>query len=141
MPYTIHLAAELPAPPAEIFDLYLDRKAHAAITGAPVQVAPRAGAKFSAFGGTLQGEILQLVSKRLIVQSWRSSNWIDGDIDSTLVLTLLPRGRGRTLVDLTQVNVPEQDFAGVSQGWELYYWAPWREYLARRGKKPRAAPG
>jgi hypothetical protein len=30
-----------------------------------------------------------------------------------------------------QVNVPEQDFAGVSQGWERYYWAPWREYLSR----------
>jgi hypothetical protein len=27
------------------------------------------------------------------------------------------------------VNVADHDFAGVSQGWEKYYWTPWLEYL------------
>jgi hypothetical protein len=27
------------------------------------------------------------------------------------------------------LNVPDEDFAGVSQGWEKYYWGPWRDYL------------
>jgi hypothetical protein len=27
------------------------------------------------------------------------------------------------------VNVADDDFAGVSQGWQDYYWTPWREYL------------
>ena len=31
-------------------------------------------------------------------------------------------------VELVHVNVPEEDFAGVSQGWEKYYWAPCRAY-------------
>jgi uncharacterized protein YndB with AHSA1/START domain len=129
MPHTIHLAAELPAPPARIYDAYLDRKTHAAITGAPATVSARAGAKFSAFGGTLSGTILKLVPKSLIVQSWRASHWKKQDLDSILILTLKPYGRGKTLVDLVHANVPEHDFAGVSQGWELYYWAPWRTYL------------
>jgi hypothetical protein len=46
------------------------------------------------------------------------------------VLSFVPDGdRGR--IELTQINVVDADFAGVSQGWEKFYWAPWRAYLAR----------
>ena len=41
--------------------------------------------------------------------------------------------RPSALLDLQQVNVPDQDYAGASQGWELYYFAPWRDYLTMRG--------
>jgi len=136
MPNTIHIAAELAAPAAEIFDTYLDPRAHAAITGAPVTVAPRAGAKFAAFDKALSGRILQLVPKRLIVQSWRASQWKARDLDSTLILTLHSIGRARTRIELVQVNVPDHDFAGVSQGWEICYWAPWREHLKARPVRP-----
>lgn len=137
MANTIHIAAELAAPPAEIFDRYLDARTHAAITGAPVTIAPRAGAEFVAFGKALRGRILQVVPKRLIVQSWRASQWKRNDLDSTLILSLHAIGRTRTRIDLVQVNVPDHDFAGVSHGWELYYWAPWREYLNTRRLPPR----
>ena len=142
MPNMIHLAAELAAPAAEIFDIYLDPRAHAAVTGAPVSIAPRAGAEFSAFDKALCGRILHLVPKRLIVQSWRASQWRSGDLDSTLILTLHSIGRAKTRVELVQVNVPDHDFAGVSQGWETYYWAPWREFLKTPGlrRSPRAHP-
>jgi len=40
------------------------------------------------------------------------------------------KGGGR--IELAHVDVPERDFAGVSEGWERYYWAPWRAYLSRR---------
>ena len=43
--------------------IVLDAKQHAAFTGAPVRIAPRAGAAFAAFGGALTGRILQLVSR------------------------------------------------------------------------------
>lgn len=41
--------------------MYLDARQHAAFTGAPVKIAPRAAAAFAAFGGALTGRILQLV--------------------------------------------------------------------------------
>ena len=138
MPHTIQLAAELAAAPAEIYDAYLDKRIHAAITGAAVTIAPKAGARFSAFDGAIWGCILQVEPKRLIVQSWRSTQWRTADVDSTLILSLLPLGRAKTLVELTQVNVPVQDFAGVSRGWELYYWAPWRAYLEQRRSAKKA---
>jgi hypothetical protein len=51
---------------------------------------------------------------------------------------LQPRWRKSTILVLQQINVPEQDFAGISHGWEPYYFAPWREYLRKR-KPTRAA--
>jgi activator of HSP90 ATPase len=108
--------------------MYLDPREHAAFTGAPVTIAPRAGAPFSAFDGMLSGTILHVEPKRLIVQRWRSGNWPPGALDSVLVLSFWPEGAGGR-IELTHVNVSDDDFAGVSHGWEKYYWTPWRAYL------------
>jgi activator of HSP90 ATPase len=132
---TITLAVDLPASPATLYSMYLDPKRHGAFTGSQVKIAAREGAKFEAFGGAIWGTILQLSPKRLIVQSWRSAHFGKGDLDSTLILSFVPMGRqGR--IELTQVNVAERDFGGVSDGWAKYYFVPWRAYLdtkARRG--------
>jgi activator of HSP90 ATPase len=130
MPRNVIVAAALPAPPGKLFDMYLDAESHAAFTGSPVTIEPRAGAPFRAFGGMLSGTILHVEPKRLIVQTWRSANWAAAAIDSVLILSFWPQEDGAR-VELVHVNVSDDDFAGVSQGWEKYYWTPWREYLAR----------
>ncbi len=130
MPRTIQLAASLPASPDRLFDMYLDSDEHSAFSGSPVTISPQPGAAFSAFNDVLTGTILQVVPKRLVVQSWRSPHWGPADLDSTLILTFLPEGDGGR-IELTQVNVIDTDFAGVSQGWEKFYWTPWRAYLTR----------
>lgn len=128
MSSTISLAVDLPAKPARLYQMYLNPKLHAAFTGSPVRIAARAGARFEAFGGALTGTILQVVPNRLIVQAWRSTNFGKRDIDSTLVLTFLPRGKGAR-IELKHLNVSERDFGGVSAGWSKYYFLPWRAYL------------
>jgi len=129
MPRQIMLAASMPATPDHLFDMYLDPRAHGAITGAPVTIAPRPGAPFRAFDGRLTGTILHLAPKRLIVQTWRSANFPAGALDSVLVLSFWSEAGG-SRIELVHVNVPEEDFAGVSHGWERYYWTPWRAHLA-----------
>jgi len=130
MPRNVILAASLPATPERLFDMYLDPAEHAAFTGAPVTISARPGAPFRAFNDVLTGTILQVVPKRLIVQSWRSPHWAPTDLDSTLILSFLPENDGGR-IELVHVNVVDHDFAGVSQGWEKYYWSPWRAYLTR----------
>ncbi len=130
MPRHVILAATLPAPPERLYDMYLDAEIHGAFTGAPVEIEPRAGAAFRAFNGALTGTVLHVAPKRLIVQAWRSINWPAGAIDSTLTLSFWPEGDGGR-IELVHANVPEEDFAGVSHGWEKYYWMPWRAYLER----------
>ena len=132
MPYTLTLAVDLPATPARLYAMYITPKLHAAFTGAPVRIAARAGARFEAFGGAISGTTLQVVPKRLIVQSWRSTHFGKRDSDSTLILRFVPHGKGGR-IELTHVNVAERDFGGVSEGWHKYYFVPWRAYL--EGKK------
>ncbi len=128
MARNVILAAFLPAEPDRLFDMYLDAETHAAFTGAPANIEPRSGGSFRAFDGLLSGTILHVEPKRLIVQTWRATDWAAETIDTVLVLTFWPEADGAR-IELVHVNVPEFDFSGVSHGWEKYYWKPWREYL------------
>jgi activator of HSP90 ATPase len=128
MPRNIIMAASLPASPDKLFDMYLDATEHAAFTGLPVTIEPHSGGAFSAFAGMLSGKILHIEPKSLIVQTWRSANWPLTAMDSVLTLSFWPADDGAR-IELVHVNVAEDDFAGVSHGWEKYYWRPWRAYL------------
>ncbi len=124
----IHQSVLLPAPAPLLFDMYVDASQHAAFTGHPVTIGEEIGSEFRAFDGMLSGTILAVVRPRLIVQSWRSLNFNDEDPDSTLILSFEDQGEeGR--IDLVHLDVPEGDYDGVTNGWEKFYWGPWREYL------------
>jgi len=121
----------LPAPAEQLFRMYLDPNLHTALTGMDVLIGREFGAKFLAFGGQLSGRMLAVIEPRLIVQSWRSTNFHSDDPDSILILCFSAVGdQGR--IDLVHHNVPDQDYEGVANGWEKYYWKPWREYLEKQ---------
>jgi len=127
----IKQTVNLPARAEALHAMYMDPAVHAEITGGAVVISARRGSKFSAFDGTLSGATLAVVPSRLIVQSWRSKKFRDTDPDSTLILSFSPHGEdGR--IDLVHLDVPKHDHDGVNEGWETYYWQPWRAYLARR---------
>ena len=131
MPKTIQQSVTLPAPPAELYRTYLDPRRHAAVTGAPVTIGSKPGSTFRAFGGALSGKVLFTRPGRMIVQTWRSTNFGERDLDSTLILTFWPRGRsGR--IQLVHANVADRDVRGVTEGWRKYYWRPWRAYMTKR---------
>ncbi len=135
MSRNIIMAASLPATPDTLFDMYLDAETHAAFTGMPVTLERHAGGVFRAFDGMLSGKILHIEPKTLIVQTWRSANWPLTAMDSVLTLSFLAAEEG-TRIELVQANIPEEDFAGVSHGWEKYYWTPWRAYLIGKPESP-----
>jgi hypothetical protein len=123
----------LPAPADALFMMYVTPSAHGAITGFPVTIAEE-GAEFRAFGGQLSGVILAVAEPSLIVQSWRSVKFRDSDPDSVLILSFSAADangeHGR--IDLVHLDVPEHDFEDVTQGWQKYYWSPWRAFLQTR---------
>ncbi len=129
MPKTIQQSAILPAAAARLYDMYLDPEIHEAITGIPVTISSAPGSAFRAFNGMLSGSMLYTVPKQLIVQAWRSGHWRAEDVDSILVLTFWPDSDDSGRIELVHVNVADQDVQGVTEGWEKYYWTPWRKYL------------
>jgi activator of HSP90 ATPase len=119
----------LPASAERLFDMYLDPAAHAAFTGHDVTIDSKAGAPFQAFGGQLHGHVITTLRPRLIVQSWRSVNFHDGDPDSTLLLNFSDVG-DKGQIDLIHLDVPAHEQAPAADGWETHYWKPWQAYLA-----------
>lgn len=125
----IRQSVVLPASAEKLFEMYINPSTHQAITGASVDIGAKSGSEFKAFDGALTGTILEVIKPRLIIQSWRSVNFMAEDPDSTLILAFTSEGdEGR--IDLVHLDVPDQDYQGVYQGWEKYYWTPWRTYLA-----------
>ena len=127
----IRQSVTLNASPEELYETFLDSRKHAAVTGAPTKIDRKVGGRFTAFNGQLKGRTLLVEPKRLIVQAWRSSQWKPEDPDSILVLRFSKAAQGG-LIDLVHVNVPAGDHKGVTAGWRMYYWRPWKSYLAKK---------
>ena len=126
---TIFKTVVLPASADTLYNMYMDSEIHGSFTGVPAKISDEPGSAFEAFGGLLLGTMLQVVKSRLIVQSWRSVNFAEDDPDSTLIISFTPEDDGECRIDLVHLDVPEEDFQGVSGGWESRYFTPWLSYL------------
>ena len=116
--------------PDRLFETYMDARLHAAAIAAPVEMDPRVGGRFSAFGG-LTGRNVLIESPRIIVQTWRANIFREEDADSVLVL-LFERTDAGARVRLVQANVPEHAIQTIEQGWQQHYWSRWTRYLENR---------
>jgi activator of HSP90 ATPase len=128
----VQQSCDLAAPPAELFAMYLDPQAHASFTGGGrVMIQAVEGSEWSAFEGRIHGRILALTTGRQIVQSWRSFEWEEQDLDSVLILRFTAAAAG-TRLDLAQVGAPERLYDILVAGWPTRYWEPWRAHLKAR---------
>ena len=127
----IQQSVELPASPEELFEMYVDAEKHSASTGSEVTISREPGSAFSAFGGALSGRMVATVPGRLVVQTWRSTNFGADDPDSILVLAFSQAASGGR-IDLVHAGVADCDYEGVADGWGKYYWEPWRAFLEAR---------
>ncbi len=130
---TIEQTVTFPVRPEKLYDIYLDPRKHAAAIDSTASISRRVGGRFSAFGGMLRGKILLVVPKRMIVQTWRGSDWKRRDGESILIL-LFTRVRGGGQIRLVHANVPDRRSARINRGWRKYYWRPWQAYLKRKGR-------
>ena len=72
----------------------------------------------------------RLLAKRnkMFVQTWRASGWPKEDEDSILILTFRAIETG-TELEMVHANVSDSDADGVKNGWNDYYWKPWKAYI------------
>lgn len=118
---TLTETVELQASAQDIYDVLLNEAKVSAWTRAKATIEPKVGSKFSLFGGTVSGEIKELVQDEKIVQSWRLSSWPAGHY-STVTMDI-SQSTNSTVIKVKQDGVPigEQDI--TRQNWSNYYWA------------------
>lgn len=115
----------------DLWRLYMDAKEHTAALGSEARITARTGAKFSAWDGYIEGKNLSVLPKRLVVQSWRASDWTDDDPDSVLVLSFRDVD-GAAEVDMVHANVPDDQAEALDEGWKENYWDLWKARLKGR---------
>jgi len=129
MPKTIRQTATFRASPSAVYETLMDSRKHAAFSGMPARIEKRAGGRFVAYGGYLEGVTIDLVPNRRIVQFWRSKNW-PAYYYSTVTFELAPV-RGGTRLRFTQQGVPNRDYAAKRSGWIAQYWEKMKRFLER----------
>jgi len=125
---SLHQEVTFNVTPQRFYEVLLDSKQFAAVTGLPADIDPKAGGAFSTFGGLIVGRNVELIPGQRIVQAWRPTNWPPG-VYSIVKFELKPKGAG-VLVVLDHTGFPESDFDGLSSGWPERYWEPLKKYFA-----------
>jgi activator of HSP90 ATPase len=115
--------------PETLYDIYMDAKKHSKATGGTAKISDKAGSSYSAWDDYITGKNLQLVKGKMIVQSWRSSEFKSSDLDSIFILQFEKKGND-ALVHMVHANVPDHQYAQVKGGWNDFYWKPWKKYLS-----------
>ena len=130
MPLKFKISAIVPATPTEVYKTWLDSKGHTKMTGSKAKISDKVGAAFEAWDGYITGANLELLPSKLIVQSWRTTEFDETDQDSRLEIILLAV-RGGTKVTLSHSNLPTHG-EQYRQGWVESYFEPMKAYFEEK---------
>lgn len=129
MSKTIEQTVTIPASAHEVYEALMDSKKHADFTGDEADISKEVGGSFSVYGDYATGENLALEQDKKIVQKWRGSDWEEG-VYSTATFELKDIN-GKTELQFTQTDVPDDSYEDIKQGWLDYYWQPLQKYFAK----------
>lgn len=120
----------LGTPADQVYGAWLDAEEHTDFSGGEATCDARVGGAFTAWDGYIEGRNLELEEGRRIVQSWRTSDFDEGDADSRLELLFEDDGCGGCRLTLRHTELPTGQGARYEQGWREFYFAPMAEYFA-----------
>ncbi len=131
MSYSFEVSGTVPATPTEVYDAWLDGRAHAEMTGSAANASPVMGATFSAWDGYITGRNVALERPGRIVQSWRTSEFKSSDGDSHIEV-VLAAVKGGTRITIRHSGVPDGQTGYERGGWEQSYFKPMKAYFSAR---------
>lgn len=113
--------------PKEIYLSWLNSEKHSLMTGGEAHISDKINEEFTAWDGYIEGKNLILEPYERIVQSWRTSEFEDGEEDSQIEI-LLNEVEGGTELTIIHTNVPESGDNYIS-GWKDFYFTPMQDYF------------
>ncbi len=115
----------------DLYDALMDSRKHTIFSGgAPAKISTKVGGKFTAYGGHLEGENLELKPGKKIVQAWRAKDWPEGHY-SRATFSFAAAGKGKTKLTFTQSGIPAQHYESIKSGWISHYWEPMATMLEK----------
>lgn len=75
---TIRQTIRFKANPHEVYESLIDSGKHSAFTKSEAKISRKVGGKISAYDGWIEGENVELIKDKKIVQKWRGADWPSG---------------------------------------------------------------
>lgn len=124
------LKTTIKATAEEIYNTWLNSEGHTKMTGGEATASDKIGDSFTAWDGYIEGKNISLEPNSRIVQSWRTSQFEEGEADSQIEVLLNEVG-GETELTLIHSNVPESG-GHYKKGWEEHYFQPMKAHFSKQ---------
>lgn len=95
-------------------------------TGYKAVMEPVIGSEFEMWEGDICGRIVNLVPNELIEQEWYFGEQDEGSI---VTIKIMPRGKNKASINISHINIPDEAFEDISEGWTDTYLASLKQFL------------
>lgn len=114
---TFKKSFKINAEPSDIYSAITNPYTIELWTGHPAIMSELPGSEFSLWDGDITGKNLEFIKDKKIVQEWYFG---DKPEQSIVTITIQP-DKGNSVVTVEHVNIPDEDFADIAEGWREYY--------------------
>ena len=118
---TIHIKV----PPEEVFNALTNPLTIELWSGFPAIIEPKSGTEFSIFDGDITGRNTKVEAPVLLEQEWDFGE----QADVSIVHIEISEDSGKTKLELTHSNIPDEAYDNISIGWKDYYLGALKSYL------------
>jgi uncharacterized protein YndB with AHSA1/START domain len=118
---TIHIKA----PIEEVYNAITNPLTIELWSGYEAKMESSPGSEFTMFEGDISGLVKTLEHPRLVEQVW---DFEDQEAES-LVRLELSEESGKTRLELSHTNIPDEAFENIDAGWKNYYLEALKSYL------------
>lgn len=116
----------LKAPPEVVYAALTNPATIQLWTGEPAQMSLEPGSEFSLWEGSIAGKNIAFEKDKMIVQQWYFG---ENDDESIVTLKLHPHKQGCS-VELRHINIPDEAFDEIVEGWNDIYFAALTDFYA-----------
>jgi activator of HSP90 ATPase len=93
--------------------------------GGPSKMDSNVGSNFELWNGDIYGKNIEVIEENKLVQEWFGGDWPKPSI---VTFTLIKDGIN-TILELEQINVPDEEYIDIEEGWDDYYIGPMQKML------------
>lgn len=114
----------IPAPPEDVYLALTNEATIHLWSGDKAEMKPEPGTEFSLWDGSIVGKNLEFETGKKIVQQWYFG---DQSEESIVTIKLHSHDQG-TSVELRHTNIPDDDYADITDGWNTIYFGSLRDF-------------
>jgi len=116
---------QIKSSPEEVFNAMTNPLTLELWTGYNATFQKEANTEFSLWDGDITGMNLEIVPDKKLVQEW----YFEDTKEKSVVTIELTKQDDKTQIELHHINIPDEAFSNIGEGWNKYYFGALKKYL------------